>query len=64
MLKTISVIYLFFVETKGRSLEELDQVFRAKDPVAESMQAGKVRSTPEDTDELDNLLQGDPCSED
>jgi hypothetical protein len=25
-------IYLFFVETKGRTLEELDEVFEAKNP--------------------------------
>jgi hypothetical protein len=25
-------IYLFFVETKGRTLEELDAVFEAKNP--------------------------------
>jgi len=25
-------IYFFFVETKGRTLEELDEVFEARDP--------------------------------
>lgn len=29
-------IYFFFVETKGRSLEELDAVFEAKNPRKES----------------------------
>jgi hypothetical protein len=25
-------IYLFFVETKGRTLEELDEIFKSPDP--------------------------------
>lgn len=29
-------IYFFFVETKGRSLEELDAVFEAENPRKES----------------------------
>lgn len=31
-------IYFFFVETKGRSLEELDAVFEARNPRKESTQ--------------------------
>lgn len=26
------IIYFFFVETKGRTLEEMDEVFEAKNP--------------------------------
>jgi hypothetical protein len=26
------IIYFFFVETKGRTLEELDEIFEAKNP--------------------------------
>lgn len=35
------VIYFFFVETRGRSLEELDELFQAKNPVKESLKARK-----------------------
>lgn len=31
-------IYFFFIETKGRTLEELDVVFEAKNPVKASLQ--------------------------
>ncbi len=30
-------IYFFFVETRGRTLEELDAIFEAKNPVKESL---------------------------
>ena len=33
----VIIIYFFFVETRGRSLEELDQLFEARDPVKESL---------------------------
>ena len=32
-----SFIYIFFVETKGRTLEELDVVFEARNPVKASL---------------------------
>jgi hypothetical protein len=30
-------VYLFFVETKGRTLEEMDEIFNAKNPVKASL---------------------------
>lgn len=30
-------VYLFFVETKGRTLEEMDNIFKAKNPVKASL---------------------------
>ncbi|KAK9427419.1 general substrate transporter [Lipomyces doorenjongii] len=33
-----AIIYFFFVETKGRTLEELAEVFEAKDPVKKSLE--------------------------
>ena len=33
----VAVIYFFFVETRGRSLEELDELFEAKNPRKESV---------------------------
>jgi hypothetical protein len=32
----VVIIYFFFVETKGRSLEEMDELFEADNPVKES----------------------------
>lgn len=37
VFRDYSFIYLFFVETKGRTLEELDVVFEAKNPVKASL---------------------------
>ena len=37
------VIYFFFVETKGRTLEELEEVFDAKNPRKESTRAVKMK---------------------
>ncbi|KAI9753774.1 MAG: hypothetical protein M4579_005008 [Chaenotheca gracillima] len=37
------VIYFFYVETKGRTLEELDEVFLAKNPRKESTRTVKVK---------------------
>jgi hypothetical protein len=36
-------IYFFFVETKNRTLEELTEIFRAKNPVKFSLQATEVK---------------------
>lgn len=36
-LLELAFIYFFFVETKRRSLEELDAVFEAKNPRKESI---------------------------
>jgi hypothetical protein len=33
------IIYVFFVETKQRTLEELGAIFRSKNPVQESLRA-------------------------
>lgn len=35
-------VYFFFVETHGRSLEELEAIFEAADPVKESLKKEKV----------------------
>ncbi len=35
-------IYFFFVETRGRTLEELDSIFEAKNPVKESLKKVQV----------------------
>ena len=37
------IIYFFFVETKGRTLEEMDEVFEAKNPRKESTKMVQVR---------------------
>lgn len=37
------IIYFFFVETKGRTLEELDEIFEAKNPAKASTQKAKLR---------------------
>ena len=39
-----TVIYFFFVETKNRTLEELNEVFNAKDPVQKSLQKRSVET--------------------
>jgi hypothetical protein len=36
------VIFFFWPETKGRTLEELDDIFSAKNPVKESLRLRKV----------------------
>lgn len=36
-------IYLFFVETKGRTLEELDEIFEAKNPAKASVRKTTLR---------------------
>ena len=38
----IVFIYLFFVETKGRSLEEIDEIFADPHPVKASLKKQKV----------------------
>lgn len=38
----ILFIYLFFVETKGRSLEEIDEIFADAHPVRKSLQKQEV----------------------
>jgi len=35
-------VYFFFIETHGRSLEELEAIFEAKDPVKESLKKERV----------------------
>lgn len=39
------IIYFFFVETKDRTLEELDEVFHAKNPAKYSKVVVKMRTT-------------------
>lgn len=36
------IIFFFWPETKGRTLEELDDIFAAKNPVKESLRLKKV----------------------
>jgi len=36
------VIFFFWPETKGRTLEELDDIFSAKNPVRESLRLKKI----------------------
>ena len=38
------IMYLFFVETKGRTLEELQEVFEARNPVKASTAKTRVRT--------------------
>lgn len=38
----ILFIYLFFVETKGRSLEEIDEIFNDPHPVKASLKKQEV----------------------
>lgn len=37
------VIYLIFVETKGRNLEEMDDLFESPNPVKKSLELDKVK---------------------
>jgi sugar porter (SP) family MFS transporter len=39
-----TIIYFFFVETKNRTLEELNEVFNAKDPVQKSLEKRSVET--------------------
>jgi sugar porter (SP) family MFS transporter len=39
-----TIIYFFFVETKNRTLEELNEVFNAKDPVQKSLEKRNVET--------------------
>ena len=41
-----TVFYFFMPETKNRTLEELDQIFEARNPVKASLEARKVALTP------------------
>ena len=50
------VIYLFFVETKGRTLEELDEVFEAKNPRKESTRVVTVRKRLVDTNKGERII--------
>ena len=45
----IIVVFLFFVETKGKTLEELRDIFNAKNPVKESMKTTTIVATDEET---------------
>jgi hypothetical protein len=38
------VIYFFFVETMGRTLEELDEVFSAPNPVKKSLEKRSLQT--------------------
>ena len=38
----VVIIYFFFVETKGRSLEEMDELFESKNPVKDSKKQTRV----------------------
>jgi hypothetical protein len=40
-----SIIYFFYVETKDRTLEELDEVFHTKNPAKASKAIVKMRTT-------------------
>jgi hypothetical protein len=44
------IIYIFFPETKGRTLEELDEVFNAKNKVKASLLPVKSRELGADLD--------------
>ena len=39
------IIYFFFVETKDRTLEEMEEVFHAKNPAKYSKAVVKMRTT-------------------
>lgn len=40
----MAFMYLFFVETKGRTLEELDAIFESKNPRKASLAANKAHN--------------------
>lgn len=40
-----TIVYLFFIETSGLTLEEVEHVFNAKNPVKESIRLSKVAKT-------------------
>ena len=44
-----AIFYVFLPETKGRTLEELDKIFEAKNPVKASLIRKKVAFDPEGT---------------
>ncbi|KAI5803064.1 sugar transporter [Geopyxis carbonaria] len=52
-----AVIYIFFVETKGRTLEEMDEVFEAPNPRKASTKMKRVRETVV-MDELGRVVVG------
>lgn len=41
----LAIIYFFFVETKGRTLEQLEEVFVAKNPRKASTLVVKMKTT-------------------
>jgi len=43
MVIELIVVYFFFPETKGKTLEELGEVFSAKNPVKKSLERVKIR---------------------
>lgn len=47
----VLVIYLCFVETRGRSLEEMDALFEARNPVKESLKVRRVITAGQDSAE-------------
>ena len=52
-------IYFFFVETRGRTLEEIDAIFEAKNPVKESLRkAHEVEPLPAGADVADQVNKG------
>lgn len=48
------IIYFFFVETAGKTLEEMGEIFAAKSPRKESTKKTKVK-----IDEVGNVLSID-----
>ena len=45
----VVVIYFFFVETRGWSLEEIEDLFQAKNPVKASLAKKKISLAPDST---------------
>ena len=45
----VVVIYFFFVETRGWSLEEIEQLFRSKNPVKASLEKKDISVAYDDT---------------
>ena len=52
-------IYFFFVETAGKTLEELSEIFAAKNPVKKSLEKTKI-----DIDEGGRVVRVDSASGD